>query len=57
MEDSVVVWAQRQKLNYSRKAPGFFALIADKAPLAPYDRNAVPRAWRIRWYSHTEMAG
>ncbi len=39
----VVVYAQRQELKCSRRAPGYFTLIGDKAPPAARDRSKVAR--------------
>ncbi len=39
----VVVWAQRQELKCSRRAPGYFSLIGDKAPPAARDSSEVAR--------------
>ncbi len=41
---TVVVKAERRELNCSRRAPGYFTLIGDKAPPAARGSSEVARA-------------
>ncbi len=53
----VVVQAQIQEVKCSRRAPGYFTLIGDKAPPAARDSSEVARAQKQRCYPHTGIGG
>ncbi len=41
---AVAVWAQRRELKCSRRTPGYFTPIGDKAPPAARDSSEVARS-------------
>ncbi len=53
----VVISAQNRQLKCSRRAPGYFTLIGDKAAPPTRHRTEVARALRQRCYPHTGNGG